>query len=615
MVLSPTFCMRRFFALLLIVFVLPGCSCDNKEPFDESALGPGFAGPTLDVPMPTAEILAALGPENNIPIQRLLPDPFLAIVGKPKQFLNLPISAGGEWLVANTIVRSLQLYGIEPNNIELIVQTTGFPMTVMVNVPNPQNPMAMPQPRLIPISRRAMVITFHTAVEKQLLFESILGFEPDANFLEAQKRIEGKSEYYDLTPQNLGIPQRLALGMIDERTVVIAEGVEDDIKAVFSEALPKNAVIDRIKRAPVDSNDLTVLTSLEGLNVSAEMLEQLLAPMSESGYISAGIVQAVTQHLRTVSLSLNGGAAMGQPVASIYAEGRDAEGAEIIRKAIRGVVTNGQATLIAMNESAKQLLPIPPDFALALLNAISVEVDETRINVVLKNFETLIPTVNGWIKDQQAVIEKEMLEQQRVEQLKMLAEFSVAYYTENGKFPADILDTEGKPLLSWRVALLPTLGQDEFYKQFKLDEPWNSETNLKLMETIPFIFHPLALDVALPKTVIRFFDSPSTPLANKELKIEDLKSPQTTLMFVVVTPEHAVEWTKPESLEFNADKIADTVGEMLLGVSFVGQPWRVPILPESDPLYEKRKQDIAALITGTPLDPQESAVPQLPPEQ
>ena len=564
------------------------------------------AGQSLGVPMPTAEILAALGPENDIPIQRLLPDPVFVAVGKPKQFLDSPISAGGEWLVANTIVRGLQLYDIDPNSIERFVQSMGFPMPVVVNIPNPQNPAAMPLQRVIPIPRRAMIITFSTAVDKSLLLASLLGFDPEPAFLESLKRTEGRNEYYDLTPPNLGIPQRLALGMIDERTAVMVEGVENDIKAVFSDTIPKNAILDRIKRTPVDVNDLTILTSLEGLNMSPEALENMLEQINEVGFIPSSFVQAIKQHLRALTLSINVSVAIGQPVISVYAEGRDEEGAEAIGDAIRGVVIFGQTTLATMNENAKQMLPIPPDFAVSLLNAISIDVKGTQVNVVLNNFETLIPTINEQISEHQTAIEQEMLEQRRMEQLQMLAELCTAYYTQNGKFPADILDAEGKPLLSWRVALLPLMGPEgeNFYSEFKLDEPWDSEANSKLMEMMPIIFHPFASDIALPKTVIRFFDSPGTPFANRDLTLEDLKFPQTTLMLVVVSPEYAVEWTKPEPLEFDIEKIADIVGDMLLGVVFERQTWRVPVLPESDPLHEKRKQDIEALVRGTPLDSQ-----------
>jgi len=50
--------------------------------------------------------------------------------------------------------------------------------------------------------------------------------------------------------------------------------------------------------------------------------------------------------------------------------------------------------------------------------------------------------------------------------------------------PAAIVDKKGKPLLSWRVAILPYIEQDNLYKQFKLDEPWDSKHNLALSRMI-----------------------------------------------------------------------------------------------------------------------------------
>src|SRR2546421_12689862 len=54
--------------------------------------------------------------------------------------------------------------------------------------------------------------------------------------------------------------------------------------------------------------------------------------------------------------------------------------------------------------------------------------------------------------------------------------------------PAALRGKEGKPLLSWRVLLLPYLEQDSLYKEFHLDEPWDSEHNKKLLARMPKLF-------------------------------------------------------------------------------------------------------------------------------
>src|SRR5262249_23598928 len=59
------------------------------------------------------------------------------------------------------------------------------------------------------------------------------------------------------------------------------------------------------------------------------------------------------------------------------------------------------------------------------------------------------------------------------------------YRQEYGKFPTDIYDANGNALLSWRVRLLPFLEGDRLYKEFHLDEPWDSPHNRQLIAKIP----------------------------------------------------------------------------------------------------------------------------------
>ncbi|HWB00846.1 MAG TPA: DUF1559 domain-containing protein, partial [Pirellulales bacterium] len=48
--------------------------------------------------------------------------------------------------------------------------------------------------------------------------------------------------------------------------------------------------------------------------------------------------------------------------------------------------------------------------------------------------------------------------------------------------PRAIYSKDGKPLLSWRVQLLPYVDAKALYDEFHLDEPWDSEHNRKLIE-------------------------------------------------------------------------------------------------------------------------------------
>jgi hypothetical protein len=126
------------------------------------------------------------------------------------------------------------------------------------------------------------------------------------------------------------------------------------------------------------------------------------------------------------------------------------------------------------------------------------------------------------------------------------------YASANGKFPEDIKSKDGMPLLSWRVAILPYLEQNVLYQEFKLDEPWDSEHNKKLMEKLPQNLRSPAQKGGDWKTT---YLAP-TGMAGKAhigvlgTKFQDITDGTSNTFLVVETnDEAAVEWTKPDDLK------------------------------------------------------------------
>jgi RNA polymerase sigma factor (sigma-70 family) len=79
---------------------------------------------------------------------------------------------------------------------------------------------------------------------------------------------------------------------------------------------------------------------------------------------------------------------------------------------------------------------------------------------------------------------------QSIRNLEQIALAMHNYLDTFGSFPPPaIYSKEGKPLLSWRVALLPYLDQGTLYRQFHLDEPWDSPHNKKLLAKRPKVYH------------------------------------------------------------------------------------------------------------------------------
>jgi hypothetical protein len=129
------------------------------------------------------------------------------------------------------------------------------------------------------------------------------------------------------------------------------------------------------------------------------------------------------------------------------------------------------------------------------------------------------------------------------------------YESARKQLPSNVYSDDGKPLLSWRVQILPYVEQQGLYQQFRMDEPWDSEHNRKLLENMPDVFRSPHDPPGSTKTRFLAVAGPETLFPGNErvslAKITDGTS--NTLALVQVAPEKAVEWTKPDDWEMDAD--------------------------------------------------------------
>jgi hypothetical protein len=138
----------------------------------------------------------------------------------------------------------------------------------------------------------------------------------------------------------------------------------------------------------------------------------------------------------------------------------------------------------------------------------------------------------------------------------------------NGRFPAAaIYDRDGKALLSWRVTILPYLSEEALFRQFKLDEPWDSAHNKKLLAGMPKIYAPPRGKYPANSTVYQVFTGKGTAFASKQgARLEQDIPDGTANTIGIVEAAEAVPWTKPADLPYDPNKPLPKLGGMFKDV-------------------------------------------------
>lgn len=132
--------------------------------------------------------------------------------------------------------------------------------------------------------------------------------------------------------------------------------------------------------------------------------------------------------------------------------------------------------------------------------------------------------------------------------------------------PNNVLDAKGaKPQLSWRVHLLPYLEEENLYKEFKLDEPWDSDNNKKLIEKMPKVFAPVRVKAKPGETFYRGFTGAGTVFeAGAKYGIAQIPDGTSNTVGVVEGGEPCI-WTKPDDIPFDPKKELPKLGKMFDG--------------------------------------------------
>jgi Protein of unknown function (DUF1559) len=147
---------------------------------------------------------------------------------------------------------------------------------------------------------------------------------------------------------------------------------------------------------------------------------------------------------------------------------------------------------------------------------------------------------------------------------------SINNYNDTHKhFPAAAsYGADGKPLLSWRVYILPFVEQDMLFQQFHLNEPWDSPHNKTLIDKMPALFQSPRSKAGPGKTnyLVPVGNGALYASSRDEPTFKDVKDGAShTIMLVEVDDRHAVTWTKPDDYQFDPKDPLKGIGGLYEG--------------------------------------------------
>ena len=590
--------------ILAASFTIAGCKKDgdNEKAADgnSAATAPEFPQFSREIRKLDSTALSELGAKNDLPTEFIAPGAYYAQAIFPDKIRAFN---GGENVVEYFAQNALEIPvqgALEQS--ELVLTSKGFTFEQLKNAkddsllqdgfPSPVDAVYMRSKT--PYDKEAISkFVFEKADKSKLKTVTIGGYEIQIFENTLVMPI-------DQTGQNAGKIERICAGLCfpTDNSIVFLSGAYSFFEDYFSN-LPgddRGIAAQRIARADVSASSVVYQYEYDFSIPNAQLVQ---LPIRITPELMASVQQDVSAFQILFAAD-----ASADNIFTLTINLKSAERASDFRKSLGTALMQSVDSLNeALKKSENPQNSTAPKL-IELLKSLHIVEQGSSVIATIKNSED----AQKFIVDQTTAINSmrrnsELYQKyQGVEQaLSQFASAFTRYSRENKKFPAPICSEDGAPLLSWRVALLPAFGAQyqELYNQFKLDEPWNSENNIKLLDKMPPLYATSSDPSMKSKTRYLIFNSPETPFgkAGKDgLKLQDVDNPYDTISVFCANENKAIEWTKPEEIVFNPTKPTDVFGDYVCAVTLMGEIISAPCTDD-----ENSAKPLAALVYGVPL--------------
>lgn len=385
----------------------------------------------------------------------------------------------------------------------------------------------------------------------QQQIDRIKQFSPEAE-IATSKSDDGTSTEITLTNEfdpPPGTPN--AVYLPDGKTVVTAS--ETLLRNMLDAQNVGSPLVDRLKSLGPD-HDLAAFAFIEQLRPAARRALGSIPPQAQP-FVGPFASSLDSLETATITAGLD-----ASPLLELKLESSDDASAARLASQIDNVLKIAMGMYGSFTQKARKEQPQSApllDYGDKFLAGVVLNNDGKQVTASLPHLAD-VDKLPGMF---QSAFGAQIAKVERMNRMRQILLGIQNHMDQNGLLPGNLQSKDGKPLLSWRVALLPYLEQKVLFDKFNPLEPWDSDAHKQTAAETPEVYKSVSEGVKPGYTTYLTFQGPGTMLDGKKRSFASITDgTSNTVAVIEVSPEKAVPWAKPADIDFTAPDLKSALG-------------------------------------------------------